>query len=437
MAIVLESSASDNANATTVTVAKPSGTASGDLLVAIWGIRASKSSANLTLPSGFSETVIEGGQNPTLQISYKVAGGSEPANYTFTSNTSANQGCILARFSGVDTSSPSDATGSANTGSGQTATASGVTTGTNGAVLIAGYVLNLTGSSYSIDTTSSMTQIQEIEGTVMLDGFYLAQATAGASGDKTASIESAGANWAACLWAVKPAATSVQLTIQDATHGHTVDNLDLTQHNILEVQDSAHGHSADNVALTQHNVLAVQDASHAHTADGPLALVQHHVLTVQDSTHGHTVDGPLGLTQHNVLVIQDALHGHTADSPALTQHNALAVQDATHGHTADNVELTAHPPGAQLVIQDATHGHTVDNVALVQHNVLAVQDALHGHLADNVDLTQHNVLTIQDTFHYHYADGPLTWPGSGTLGNDMAGLWSVFLRRKKKKARVF
>jgi len=422
LAIVLESSAKATANASSVTVSKPTGTAEGDLLVAFLGIRASKSSANITLPSGFTEASIEGGQNPTLQVSYKVAGASEGADYTFTLNSSANHGVILARFSGVNTSSPSDATATTGTAGyppGSTSpTLSAITTSTDGAFVLAAYVLNLSGSTYTITAPSGMTEIDASEdGTVNLEASYVSQATAGSSGDKTATVESA-AGWAGILWAIEPAASgAVQLTVADATHGHTVDNVALTQHNTLAVADAAQGHTVDgNLVLTQHNVLAIQDASQGHTADN-LDLTAYPpgvTLTVQDATHGHTADN-VDLTQHNVLAVQDAAHAHTADgSLALVQHNILTVADATHGHTAENLTLTAHD-GIVLVVQDASHGHTAENLALTQHNVMVVQDA----------------------FHLHFADGPLNWPGSGALGNDMASLWMAYRRKRRRKVRYY
>lgn len=194
------------------------------------------------------------------------------------------------------------------------------------------------------------------------------------------------------------------LVIQDATHGHTADNLALTQHNVLVIQDATHGHTADNVALVIN--LIVQDALHSHTADN-LTLTQHNVLAIQDALHGHTADN-LALTQHNVLAIADALHSHAADNLSLTQHNVLAVQDALHGHTADNLTLTPHDTTV-LAIADARHTHTADNIVLAQHNILVIQDAHHAHRAtdhwDSVHLDGSGTLTFSNTAISVYANG--------------------------------
>lgn len=69
------------------TVTKPTGTASGDLLVAVIATDET-SNTWLTYPSGFAEPATNGkstqtSTQPKFQVATKVAGGSEPANYAF------------------------------------------------------------------------------------------------------------------------------------------------------------------------------------------------------------------------------------------------------------------------------------------------------------------------------------------------------------------
>lgn len=148
----------------------------------------------------------------------------------------------------------------------------------------------------------------------------------------------------------------------------------------LIVQDALHGHSSDNLGLTQHQALAVNDAAHGHTADS-VALTQHHALVVADATHGHAADG-VALTQHHVLAVADAAHTQTVDHVALTQHHALAPSDTLHVHTAQNIDLEI---AGQVAVEDAGHAHTADTLTLTQHQVLTVADALHGHGVDSLD----------------------------------------------------
>ena len=124
--------------------------------------------------------------------------------------------------------------------------------------------------------------------------------------------------------------TATDLTIQDATHGHTADGLTITVASTLAIADATHAHAADSLALTTSTVLVIADATHAHTADS---------LTLSVS----------GATD---LAIQDALHGHTADSLALTLgYVDLAIADALHGHAADNITLGGLYTDLELILK--------------------------------------------------------------------------------------
>jgi len=210
---------------------------------------------------------------------------------------------------------------------------------------------------------------------------------------------------------------SVQLVIQDAAHAHGADSPSLIQHNVLSIAEAAHGHAAENIALTQHHILAVQDAAHAHGADSP-SLIQHNVLSIADGAHGHAAEN-ISLTQHHILAMQDAAHEHTAESIALIQHHVLTITDASHGHNADNVTLTAYEPGGiTLTIQDASHTHAADEISLLQHHVLTIAGASHTHISESLALVQHNILSIADAAHVHGADAVILVPHEPGGGPD-------------------
>ena len=191
----------------------------------------------------------------------------------------------------------------------------------------------------------------------------------------------------------------VTLTVQDAGHSHSVDNVALTQAGTLTVADALHAHAVDSPALTQAHILAVADALHSHAVDA-VALSQANTLSVADAVHAHTVDGMV-LTVGHVLAVQDAAHAHTVDSVALVQSHILAVADALHAHAADNVSLSA---AGTLTIADAVHAHSVDSVQLTQANVLVVQSTDHGHAVDNVVLSESQILAVADALHAHAVD---------------------------------
>lgn len=78
---------SNSGDSNTITVAKPTGTREGDLLLA--SMYLSGKNTTWTGDTGWTE-VADQGANPNLRVAYKVAGSSEAASYTFTAATSSN-----------------------------------------------------------------------------------------------------------------------------------------------------------------------------------------------------------------------------------------------------------------------------------------------------------------------------------------------------------
>ena len=98
----------DNGGATTsVNVAKPTSTVSGDFLLAQILYQNGTSVATLTPPSGW--TLVRRTDNGTAlgqAIYYRFAGGSEPTSYTWTFSSSTVAAGGIARYTGVDPTTP-------------------------------------------------------------------------------------------------------------------------------------------------------------------------------------------------------------------------------------------------------------------------------------------------------------------------------------------
>lgn len=84
----------------------PTGTASGDLLVA--ALNTGSGSTALAPPAGWTAIVAAwtDSNDSAGATWYKVAGGSEPASYTFTWTTSGDYCCSVKRFTAANTSTP-------------------------------------------------------------------------------------------------------------------------------------------------------------------------------------------------------------------------------------------------------------------------------------------------------------------------------------------
>ena len=116
----VRSSASQGENSgSSVTVNKPTGTTSGDLLV----IFTTHYNDVTSWPSGFTEfdeAIDSGGEGEYLTGAWKEAGGSEPSTYTINfGGTDWSDGIIVA-IQGADTTSPIDVTASRTMFSGGT-----------------------------------------------------------------------------------------------------------------------------------------------------------------------------------------------------------------------------------------------------------------------------------------------------------------------------
>lgn len=121
--IVERAVASVNADTATASfvVSKPSGTASGDVLIGIVGQLVTNT---ITPPSGWTSIELESADaNIRLQAWYKVAGGSEPSTYTW--SVSATKGFAwIGCYENVDNTTPVDVSNDGNSTTTNTVTAS-------------------------------------------------------------------------------------------------------------------------------------------------------------------------------------------------------------------------------------------------------------------------------------------------------------------------
>lgn len=169
------------------------------------------------------------------------------------------------------------------------------------------------------------------------------------------------------------------LVVDNATHGHTVDSVTVTQQHTLAVDNALHSHTVDNVTITQQHTLVVNDTIHSLTSDTPW-LIYNTPLVVADALHGHTVDNVTVVQQHT-LVVQNTLHSHTVDGVTIVQQHNIVVSDTTHsltfdGNLAFNQFLLMNKP------DDAVHGLIFDNTALSGNQIIVVEDAKHKFILD-------------------------------------------------------
>jgi hypothetical protein len=193
-----------NATATsTVTVPKPAGTVAGDVLVSCI---ASNGTRVGTPPAGWTQlAAVSTGTSTRAFGYYKVAGASEPASYSWTLNSSVANSGGIARYSGVNASSPIDGTVStANSGGviSKTATVPGVTTSVANAMLVGCMSIDSSSTSVTLAPPTGFTEAWNLAGKRQ-EAADQVQAAAGPTGPETWTLSSA-RDWTGWLVALKP-----------------------------------------------------------------------------------------------------------------------------------------------------------------------------------------------------------------------------------------
>jgi hypothetical protein len=197
-----------NSGATTSVAALPTGTVSGDFLLAFTATDPDGPASALTAPAGWAQTGPDSNVTSAMHARtfWKVATGSEPATYTFGA-TAASDGvvCVVA-FTGVDTNTPiavASTYGASATAA--TAAVAPTTTGTDTYFLVCGFTSQNAGT---FSTPTGMTEIadQNFGWTVVaLDAQQLT--ASGATGTRTAT-HSVSNVWAAMSLVLKPGVQS-------------------------------------------------------------------------------------------------------------------------------------------------------------------------------------------------------------------------------------
>lgn len=197
---------------------KPTGTVSGDVLVASLYV---ETTAAITAPSGFSE-VTNSPAAPTgnqfrLHVYTKVAGGSEPSSYTFSWTGSVWRDLIIEAYSGADNTTPvsvsANAVNNSATATSTQAPSVSATTGAADCTLILSQAWYAGAANFA--PASGFTE--RLDTADDLEVCDKAQAVAGATGSITPGNPTSGGQgpWGLVLIALQPAtggATNVTTT---------------------------------------------------------------------------------------------------------------------------------------------------------------------------------------------------------------------------------
>ena len=200
-------------NATSVTVTRPASVATGSLMLAHVTLR---NNDTITAPAGWTTTgnLRTSGALLEQRIYYRIATAADTAGttYQWSWTTSSDGAAAILAYSGTDATNPIDVAATDNAGSGTTATATGLTTTQDNDMIDALYgAQGQSGPSPTLTQNGGQSLTQEYAissgsspaSKAIATGADGTLATAGATGNKTATI-STSTPWVAHLVALMP-----------------------------------------------------------------------------------------------------------------------------------------------------------------------------------------------------------------------------------------
>lgn len=198
---------------TTITVTKPAGVASGDVLIAGLSFETG-SSDTITAPTGW--TLVRRVNNTNsegLAVYRKVAGGSEPASYAWTFASSRSLSAGILAFTGVDNTTPIDVENGQTTASNTTHATPTITTTQANDLLVAFFAIPQSATWTPPTGMTEQVDVPETNRGNSLEIDTVAQASAGATGTKTATASTNDVGVTELL-SLRPAQLSCTLTVQ-------------------------------------------------------------------------------------------------------------------------------------------------------------------------------------------------------------------------------
>lgn len=251
----------DGSSNTSITGAKPSNVVSGDLMLAFLGCHSSLNPGSVTPPAGWTALQNSFGGSGSFRIhtwmGYKVAGGSEPADYTWTIGADGKDDTlIIQRVTGFDSGGPIIASAIDFDELSATPASPSVTATDNQTLLASVFGKNgsvFTGASAPTGMTTIELGASRANSSGINRGLAYQQVSSGATGAKTwpaftlfaqytttmSVIVSSGAAGPSVLSITNPASDSITITLSEAAA--TVDTINITYGGVTQSQSYTTG----------------------------------------------------------------------------------------------------------------------------------------------------------------------------------------------------
>ncbi len=221
---VVQSQSADtvvSTNGDNIVITKPSGVVSGDLMLMFLSTDGNTVLNTLSGWTVVEETTTSAGDKCTLTILSKVAGGSEPADYTFTGGGNQTRAGIIFRIDGQHATFK-DVSGIDNTGNSNTPTAPTVTTTVANCLVLCSYAQD--DDSAPNTHPGSTTELADFDSgggaspASTLGVASYTQVSAGATGTRAWS-DANNVQWIGCQVAIAPVAAAGGRIMSSLTKG--------------------------------------------------------------------------------------------------------------------------------------------------------------------------------------------------------------------------
>jgi hypothetical protein len=214
--IALRSTSSTSTNGggpTTITITKPAGVASGDVLIAAISHEAGNADT-ITVPSGWTLVRrVDNTSSEGVAVYRKVAGASEPASYSWTFDQSRSLSGGMLAYTGVDNTTPIDVENGQATGQNTTHATPSITTTQPNEMLVAFFAIPQAATWTAPTGMTKQIDVPENGRGNSLAVATVSQAGAGATGTKTATASTTDVGVTELL-ALRPAQLSCSITVQ-------------------------------------------------------------------------------------------------------------------------------------------------------------------------------------------------------------------------------
>jgi hypothetical protein len=213
--------------------------------------------------------------------------------------------------------------------------------------------------------------------------------------------------------ATDPSPGGTSVTANDITQIQTIDNVTLTQANVLAVNSMAHGQTIDAAALTQQSSITLQDLTQSQTVDNA-TLTQAGAIAVNSIEQGQTID-QITLTQAHVLVAADMTQAQAIDEITLLASGTLSLDAVSQSQTIDNATLTQ---ANVLAVNSLSQGQTIDEALLTIAGVISIDGVTQAQVLDALELIQANVLAPNGVTQSQSVDNATVSAAGFTLNPD-------------------